>query len=231
MNKPEFITFTGADQHTSIAGMQELSAQYPIEWAILFSPGRQGSPSQTRYPPLEYVRELVKADLIFAAHLCGEDAKQVMNSTCSQHDDLLAAAFHRVQINTAKTVNTSLIAGWGRSLDVSVVLQSRDAVTFPTDSSVEWLFDASGGHGVYPNAWPAAPLSQVRYGYAGGLNPENVTAAIGLIGARSAQYYIDMETGVRDSNDRFDLERCRKVCEAVFATPALNRTHHRRPHA
>ena len=57
MRKPEFITFTGADDHTDVRDMVALSKLYPIEWGILFSISRQGT--DPRYPGGE------------AARLCG----------------------------------------------------------------------------------------------------------------------------------------------------------------
>lgn len=51
--QPLFITFTGVDEHTDLRGMIALSAQYPIEWGVLFSPKRQGC--ETRYPPFHHI--------------------------------------------------------------------------------------------------------------------------------------------------------------------------------
>ena len=35
--KPAFITFTGIDGSTDLAGMIKLAEQYPIEFGVLFS--------------------------------------------------------------------------------------------------------------------------------------------------------------------------------------------------
>lgn len=226
MTKPAFITFTGADRFTDIMAMLELSEQYPIEWGLLFSPGRQGHEGENRYAPLDFIHDLVSVEMRFAAHLCGGDAEAVMIGGRSVHDDLLAANFERAQINTAKPVNLELIAHWARSLDISAIIQSRDPVTFPDQGNVEWLFDASGGRGLAPKSWPVPFRPLNRYGYAGGLNQGNVATAVESIGRLAPNYYIDMETGVRDMNDRFDLSLCRKVCEAVYGQPKTESAAH-----
>lgn len=206
--KPRFITFTGADDNTSIEGMIELSRQYPIEWALLLSPKRQG---EGRYPSLGFVREVIREPLAFAAHLCGGDAREVIESGYSKHDFLIMV--DRVQINTADPhVQPTLIAQWADSISVKGILQCREQ--FPEISAIDVLFDASGGRGIEPKTWPKAPVGQF-VGYAGGLNPSNVTDAVSKISAIADNYWIDMETGVR-TDDRFDLDKCRAVCEAVY---------------
>jgi phosphoribosylanthranilate isomerase len=55
-----------------------------------------------------------------------------------------------------------------------------------------------------------------RMGYAGGIHPKNVLTVIERIEAFTPEpFWIDMETGVRDKDDRFDLARVREVLEKV----------------
>jgi phosphoribosylanthranilate isomerase len=63
-----------------------------------------------------------------------------------------------------------------------------------------------------PLFWPKHPGRPV--GYAGGLGPDNVEAAVGVIGAEST-YWIDMESRIRE-DDRFSLNLVEKVCVAVY---------------
>lgn len=210
--KPKFITFTGADDSTSGRQMWLLQEQYPIEWGILFSPKRQGA---GRYPSLGYIASLVDDyDMYYAAHLCGGDSRDLIAKGETEHDALLNAYFHRAQINTADpTVDPKKIQAWAAALHLKPILQCRGA--FPEDTAVQWLFDASGGRGISPLRWPQSTRG-VLTGFAGGLNPGNVAQAVEQIGATTDNYWIDMETGVRDANDRFDLSLCRQVCEAVY---------------
>lgn len=103
------------------------------------------------------------------------------------------------------------------------ILQTRSDVLFPSDGNVSWLFDRSGGEGVSATRYPAPayPANQQRageYGYAGGINPENVASVLERIPNYTRDYWIDMESGVR-TDDQFDLAKCRAVCEAVYGAP------------
>lgn len=210
---PEFITFTGVDDDTDPAAMVALSDEYPIEWGILFSPKRQGA---GRYPRLATVEWLVSEVLLtYSAHLCGGDAREVIESGASHHD--LSGYFGRAQINTADPkVQPSLIGLWAREAGLRAILQCRGP--FPDVHAVDVLYDASGGRGILPTSWPSG-LDRLC-GYAGGLSPDNVAAAVSVIGSRATRYWIDMESGVRDDRDRFDIGKCRAVCEAVYGVPA-----------
>lgn len=215
--KPEFITFTGVDDDTDPAGLVQLADDYPVEFGLLFSPKRQGV--EPRYPKLTTIEWLTEElPLRWAAHLCGADARSVIYDDCCQHDALLTQ-FHRAQINTADpAANPGRIAGWAARRNLRAILQCRDG--FPRVAAVDMLFDTSGGRGIYPNGgWPSA-VNTTLCGYAGGLRPDNVAQAVAAINGGATRYWIDMESGVRDERDRFSLEKCRAVCEAVYGSPA-----------
>lgn len=213
MNRPAFITFTGVDAFTSLPGMRELAAQYPVEFGVLFSPSRQGK--DNRYPPVSAVMELTRSvGMPLSAHLCGADARAVIESGRSQWDGLLKHHFSRAQINTSNpAVDPIAIGAWAARVMLRAILQCRGAL--PVGDEVDYLFDASGGRGIVPTAWPAGVDGQLC-GYAGGLNPDNVAGLVARIAPHAGSYWLDMETGVRDENDRFDLSKCRAVCEAVY---------------
>lgn len=219
MNKPAFITFTGLDDATDPYGMVELSEQYPIEWGILFSPKRQGI--EPRYPRLDTIGWLVTElpGLKWSAHLCGGDARAVIDDGQSAHEDLLQH-FQRAQINTADpNVSFNEVGAWAAEHNLRAILQCRG--DFPRVAAVDVLFDASGGRGISPKAWPGATRTTLC-GFAGGLNAENVADAVFTIGMQRRRYWIDMESGVRDENDQFRLDKCRAVCEAVYGAPATH---------
>ena len=73
---------------------------------------------------------------------------------------------------------------------------------------VAFLFDGSGGWGKTPESWRAAQGRNC--GYAGGLNPENLEAATG-----DARVYLDLESGARDADNRFDLAKVERILEIV----------------
>lgn len=208
---PLFITFTGADDFTDVNAMKELSKHYPIEWGVLFSPKRQGV--DPRYPGGDAQSRLLWSGLTLAAHLCGDHSRAIMeNRKLDIPVDL--AYFKRVQINHAAPMPSEIIKfrnGWAK---FRCIAQCRSIVAFPKDTSIDWLFDASGGRGLAPPGWPPYPGRIV--GYAGGIGVENVLSVIEKIGA-SGPYWIDMESGVR-TNNRFDVSLCRSVCEKVYGS-------------
>lgn len=212
MARPDFITFTGVDDDTDPAGLVQLADDYPVEFGLLFSPKRQGI--ESRYPKLSTIAWLTEElPLRWAAHLCGGDARAWLDEDRCEHD---LRGFRRVQINTADPhIQPSLIGNQAAKRNVRAILQCR-GLTFPRVASVDVLFDASGGRGISPVGWPLATKSTFC-GYAGGLNPQNVAEAVANIGGQDGlHYWIDMESGVRDERDRFSLDKCRAVCEAVY---------------
>lgn len=206
--KPEFITFTGADDETSVAAMRDLSAVYPIEWAILFSPQRQGAGG--RYPSLAAVERFTSSSgLRLAAHLCGGYSVRIMDRMDPGVPADLSA-FERIQVNHSTPVADRLVE-FSEKSGKRCIGQARD-VRFPDDDRIDWLFDASGGRGMSPLFWPEHPGRFA--GYAGGLGPDNVSRDLEAI-ASEGSYWIDMESRVR-TEDRFDLALVEKVCRTVF---------------
>jgi hypothetical protein len=224
MNLPKFITFTGVDDLVPVHELHLLAADYPIEWGVLFSPKRQGS---SRYPSLAYVRYLLenRGRLRLAAHLCGGHSKELLSSwTLEPFLFGVIKAFDRVQVNTAEVIRPSDIVElhrWGVKNFVEPILQYRSGNP-PLGTGVQWLFDASGGAGIEPKAWPQSIWKwQAQFqlkGFAGGLGPDNVAEHVATIGERETEFWIDMESNVRDENDRFSLAKCRAVCEAVYGS-------------
>lgn len=210
--KPEFITFTGADDWTDVAGMEALSAVYPIEWGVLFSPSRQGK--DPRYPGGEAQSRLLSTSLRLAAHICGDHARAAMDGR-KLDIPVDLGCFRRVQVNHAAPDPWAIERfrrGWGPRC----IAQTRGDA-FPADASLDWLHDASGGRGIRTTAWPEHPGDGRMVGYAGGISPDNVLDVLAEIAeiAADGPYWIDMESGVR-TDDRFDLEKCRRVCELVY---------------
>lgn len=211
---PAFITFTGVDDATDPTDLVALADDYPVEFGLLISPKRQGV--EPRYLRLTTIKWLLgELPEVFAIHLCGSAAREVVQDGISaQYDDLMPYV-DRVQINIVDhSVHPHLIGDWAAKRNVRAILQARGK--FPKIAPVDVLFDASGGRGIVPAEWPYA-VKSTFCGYAGGLKPENVAAAVNVIDFRAGQrYWIDMESGVRDEHDRFSIDKCREVCEAVY---------------
>jgi hypothetical protein len=205
---PEFITFTGADDETDVGAMMALSERFPVEWGVLFSPKRQGR--EPRYP--RDPGRFLGVRLRLAAHLCGGIARDALEGHLERLPFAMLYGFNRVQVNAREPALPVLrLISW--ALGKPVIAQTI-GTDFPDERDIPWLSDRSGGRGVAQATWPRHPDGERLVGYAGGIGPENVHEVLTAIGS-AGPYWIDMESGVR-TDDRFDLEKCRRVCEEVF---------------
>jgi hypothetical protein len=231
---PKFITFTGADDQTDLADLYTLARDYRfrVEFAVLLSEKRAGSP---RYPSAEWLGQFKCWDLgRKAAHLCGAASRQLIEQGSTPFDREVLNGFARIQVNTTDpAVDPHRICSWADDLSrsygyiVEPILQCRGP--FPDNHLLSWLFDQSAGQGIQPDFWPPAPANwngslfanRLR-GYAGGIGPGNVAGVLEKLSA-GGEFWIDMESSLRNEHDRFDLARCRQVCEEVFGPPASQR--------
>lgn len=216
------VTITGADDAVNPSDMVALSAEFPfLEWGILLSTKRQGTP---RYPTMtpKWAEGLLalSESCQLSAHLCGELAR---NTAHGEWPAWLPAIFKRCQINGYNSSYCAGVTDMSIDYQVEFILQCRaevDLQEFATQSiamgRASVLFDPSGGNGVEPFAWPVAPMN-TKVGFAGGIRPDNVEATISEISAANpmlADFWIDMESGVRAA-DRLDMGKVRAVCEKV----------------
>ncbi|MBV7542057.1 hypothetical protein [Acidovorax sp. sic0104] len=218
---PRFVTFTGADDQTEVAGMLTLASRCPVEFGILFSPKQTGT---ARYPSLRWVTRLIASSggqLALSAHICGAYTRELLDTgTVRELAPILATgAFRRLQVNTSDSRAFELLdrlAAFGESFGAEMILQSRDEERFPSQTQVNWLFDASGGAGVVPRRWPVEDSDRL-VGFAGGLNPANAVQAARTIGASNTRYWLDLETGARGADGEFSIARCAAFCAAVYS--------------
>jgi hypothetical protein len=103
-----YVTITGADDRVDPSALADLSAEFPfVEWGILASKGREGTP---RYPTREWMQRLdeaaarfeTRSDVVFARrmnlslHLCGEYAREALSGSGMF---VPPTEFRRVQLN------------------------------------------------------------------------------------------------------------------------------------
>lgn len=216
MFKPAFITFTGADDKTRPSDLENLNRDFPVEFGILFSKSRACYP---RYPSLPWVGQLDGRGLRLAAHICGAWAAEIVAGKQTEIDHLLGA-FQRVQVNTGPDVDPAVVKAWADRVGamlghpIEPILQCRGD-TFPSEVSVSWLFDRSGGRGTVPGGWPLPAVPGVKFGYAGGMSPKNIEGILAAM-PEAPEAWIDMESGVRNVADEFDIGLCRRVCEVTY---------------
>ena len=203
------VTITGADDAVSPRELCALSEEFPfVEWGILVSGTRQGSP---RYPCHVWIEQLadfaLDEGMDCSVHFCGSFARGLMSYGDFPPSWLW---FGRVQVN-----------GWSGNLNepfldvirrrpVGWILQCGDepgiqdaielARTFEM-GRVSALFDASGGRGIEPFQWPVSPRA-LHLGFAGGIGPDNLVEVLRDIGPRDAPFC-------------FDLAKVRAVLEAA----------------
>lgn len=216
------VTITGADDSTHVGNMLSLQQKYPfVEWGILLSRNRQGSP---RYPSLDRLDRFVHMKC--AAHLCGGLSREVFER---EHTftmfSIYILGFQRLQLNYNFAANTDWsLQGLTEFSEkfpmVPVILQynenNKQAVTMCMKSiqtNLHVLYDSSGGRGL-PTAKVSEPFS-VYTGFSGGLGPHNVEEFVKEIIAYpqpEIEVWIDME-GHMMTEDRLDLEKAERVLE------------------
>jgi hypothetical protein len=212
-----YCSITGADDAIEPGHLAELSEPFPhAEWAILYSPKLEGTP---RYPTREWRRAFIArmGHHNTAIHLCGDAVRQFAEGEL----DELVAPFGRMQLNFSAARykgDIAKLAAHAAEVTPVTIVQMHGGngdvyKEFARFGHIEVLYDASGGRGAEPAAW--LPPLEVPTGYAGGLRPDNIAGqlqAISLVAGDTA-VWCDMETGVRNAEDRFLVDSARKVLE------------------
>jgi len=239
------LGFCGVDEGVDVDLLTMIANRYPrSEFGVLFREDKESSP---RYPSAAWVEGLAKASkgatppLNLAAHLCGRRCTELLQTGDVSwiKEYLIPRGFQRIQINATKingvdvqsaTAAANLLAAIAKVDNVEWIIQVNFETTHlweslamgeSVPSNVSLLFDASCGTGKVAQAYTPPPRNGIRCGYAGGLSPKTITAA--LSGVRGAvevgkEVWLDMESGIRsqvDGVDQFDVAKVLAVCRAV----------------
>ncbi len=229
------VTITGIDLYSNLSRLEALQTRFPfVEWGVLLSKTKEGK--DNRYPPTEWVTDLIAAPLHVSGHVCGLWARDVAEGgdmfVRERRELGWLELFRRVQLNVSHVLEDIRMPyeGFHRAIakiKPRVIVQVKNlhpAVLAPILHDVDFLFDCSGGRGVLPEAWPTpvhAPSHNERTllpncGYAGGLNPDNLPGQLPLMlaAAEGQPVWIDVESGVRTS-DVLDLDKVERFLEAA----------------
>ena len=222
-------SLTGVDETTALVELVAVSDLYPfVEWGFMYSPKRQGG--RGRYPSVTRLRRAFKelpSMVRVALHVGGNGVAQLLDG-----EAVVSGLFEQIRTRGGR-VQLDLEAGGGE-VDLArlrAFMLGRPEVTFITPHNNDTapitaaladvanhaiLFDASLGHGLAPEVWPA-PLPAVRCGYAGNLGPEQLARALPRIyeAAGSTEFWIDMQERLRDPEDRFDMHAARNCLDIV----------------
>lgn len=222
------VTFTGVDNKTSPTSLQILASRYnTIEFGILVSKSNTDLDKVTRFPNFETIDKVLNANLpSVSCHICGELARHYVHTgDFSEIKDFLGQQridkFSRFQLNIRGYDNYNLFV---IEEDIHIIIQVSDAKSYQyfyqmqelNPNKVEALIDYSGGHGKL-GCFNYVSDGDEIFGYAGGININNVAYILGYIEGRmefDVNYWIDMESSVR-TDDWFDTSKVREICSEV----------------
>ena len=206
------ITFTGADERTSIAELQDLALHPAVEIGLLFTVSPDG---RNRYPSTDWLKAATAAlHGVYAIHVCGGRAKALL---AAGELSWLVEGAGRIQVN-GRSNDQDLSPAWVESIclahpDKIIITQhceGNDGLLGVRAINHEVLVDGSGGRGLSPASW-IRPVTGKPVGYAGGIGPENITETLNTIEqlCNPRPWWIDFEGKLR-TDDWFDVTLARK---------------------
>lgn len=215
------VTFTGIDNKTNLNDLIILQQEYPfVEYGMLISENNTNNDTNPRYPSLRILDGLEKGMLNLSLHVCGKLARDIVQynnwepvyKMMGTYMDL----FSRIQLNVAGTRKISKDLTFPEDKDIIIQLTQNKLDIYETYKEPPHICgfqDASGGRGIVSCGW--MKTQDIYFGYAGGINEENVLNVIQEINAvNSNDFWIDMESSIR-TDDIFDIEICRKICMLI----------------
>ena len=151
--------------------------------------------------------------------VCGSKARAAL--LAGKYDGFLRRC-RRVQVNGMVTIN-ELFHLLQQFPGQRIITQHTEANADLADDRVNYgylgihheiLVDGSGGRGIVPNEW-VAPRTGKKVGYAGGLGFMNLHEELPKIKrVASVGAWIDMESSLRNKEDRFDIEYAKLAIRA-----------------
>ena len=211
------VTFTGLDFLTEVANIEQIiednmsNSELIPEFGILYS--HDPSPARFRYPSygcierISYLLSTINPTNL-SLHICGKQARR--NLTLERLDNIIER-FQRIQINGVVTENEldiicktypyhEIITQEFSSQNKELMLSSYQNHTI--------IMDSSGGRGKLIESFDLPnelKVSGKKYGFAGGLTPDNFLDTLQLMPVDENLTWVDIESGIRDNEDLLDL--------------------------
>jgi hypothetical protein len=230
------ISFAGIDKNTKIEDLIQLQNDFPlVEFGILNS--SNWSDNGNRYPNPLIFKELKGKDLNLSLHLCGGLARNTLKHGYTELKDLYKndlSIFKRIQLNvigskipksniwmydTPENIEEIIIQQSG-FLNIDIYEKYLEEKNENNIKNHSCLIDLSGGKGIYTKDFTVMDLGiGNKIGFAGGINPDNCIEVLKNIQdnlSPEIDFWIDMESGIRNDKDWFSVEKCRSVCEQVY---------------
>ena len=211
-NKLKHVSFAGIDRNTDREELCRIQEEFPmVEFGVLMS--RNWFENGKRYMCPSDIERF--SGLNLCAHLCGKMARDFMKGDVGLLDETYPywkTMFKRIQVNVAPYGFSDGI-DWRGEQEVYVQCKPNRYDNYENSRGVGMLIDNSGGRGI-DEEWTVYPTKE-KIGYAGGLNLSNVvTKTASLMDNDSVgDFWIDMESGVRDEDDWFSIEKVRAVLD------------------
>jgi hypothetical protein len=238
----KYVTITGISESCNMQSLIDLQKQYTfLEYGVLVS---RSSFGKNQYPAPGWVEELAGTargkveEFKLSYHLCGGLAYDFLKDKFIADDLLMEipnlAYAQRIQINfdasrtvlgseslqyrlqTTRTSHQAMNGGnfqyiiQYNNVNKNVWFEFVKMGVYP-----QVLFDMSLGRGIAFDT-PQKPISGLLCGYAGSLGPDNIKQKLRDIEevVGDGICWIDMQSRVRDSEDRLDLGKVVVVLEA-----------------
>lgn len=224
----ECLTLTGIDARCDVSELKALQEEYPqLEYGVLLSKTQIENGDNNRYPDLSVIKSFIDGGLNVSCHVCGSLARSTMRT--GNFEELRAFlgdlydSFKRLQFNINGCRCSSIFRYKG---DTPIIIQAGtpEGMIFykcmnicDHSGKVSALVDSSGGRGEFSGYFDKMPEDDEHFGFAGGLGVGNVSRVLIHLNSRlgGKPFWIDMESSVR-TDDWFDIDIARKVCEIVF---------------
>lgn len=223
------VTFTGVDERTDVKRLVLLQKKYPfVEFGVLLSYDWQENGNRFLDPLILSV--LRGRGLNLSAHFCGQAAIDVAAGKKFKMEGLLgnnSRIFRRCQLNLKADRYFSELRRLAPIPYIDeVIIQMhtpelcQQFLYGQRPRFASYLLDASCGCGIdTPIKIITSP--GVHIGYAGGIGPDNVERKLRTLLEHSSDenFWIDMESRVRNSEDWFDLDKVEQVlgiCENLL---------------
>lgn len=198
-----------------------------------------------RFPSHAWIKRLLALNhpsktsrpMRLSLHVCGRWVRQLLLGTNDVPEWMVADAdivqrlqlnFHgeRQPVDYTKFIPALFSVGGQEfifQVDGTDGLEHMRQYQFNTvGARVSALIDTSHGAGVLPDEWPLPVVDDItgtyiKTGYAGGLGPDNVFRQWRRITRDyiDCPTWLDMETRVRDTDDRFSVDKCLMVLRGM----------------
>lgn len=233
------LSITGSDNKTDISFIQQLvKTNQEIELGLLYFLEKQGTVRNPDYACRAEIMKKIPKDRL-SMHLCGDEIFRIILDD-NYKDNIYykeLEGVNRIQLNiNARRTNFShneIVKIYSRLLDngYNIIIQYHE-------KSKEWilpflnekaslyrpeqlniLLDSSLGRGIVADIFEIPKELQnyihLNFGFAGGLNPENISEIHDKVKRLNVKFWLDLESGARTNNE-LDKEKVLALENAVF---------------